>query len=123
MSAEARSLPETEAEAGAGATPSGGPGLELLLPPEPEALRAETRALVGRSPAEGAALIDAGKWIAEPLWRSWGAELEAAGMPREQLVRIAGEYRLELWLWLMRERTWAQCASGLRGRVLRRIGA
>ena len=114
MGAEARSL----SGAGTGAAP----GLELPLPPEPEALRAETRALVGRSPAEGAALIDAGEWIAGPLWRSWRAELEAAGMPREQLVRIAGEYRLELWLWVMGERTWAQCASGLRGRVLRRAG-
>jgi hypothetical protein len=112
VSAEAGSLPAAGA----------GPGLELPLPPEPQALRAETRALVGRSPAEGAALIDAGEWIAEPLWRSWRAELEAAGMPREQLARIAGEYRLELWLWVMGERTWAQCASGLRGRVLRRVG-
>lgn len=96
-------------------------GLELPLPAEPLALRAETRALVERSPAEGAALIDRGEWIAEPLWRDWGAELEQAGMRREQLAQVAVDYRMELWLWVIRERTWPQCSSGLRGRVLRRL--
>ena len=96
------------------------PGLELPLPEEPVALRAETRALVQRSPAEGAALIDRGEWIIEPLWRSWGAALELAGMRRAELLQIAVGYRRELWLWVMGERTWAQCASGLRGRVGRR---
>lgn len=97
------------------------PGLELALPEEPVALGVETRALVERSPVEGAALIDRGEWIAEPLWRCWGAALQRAGMPRERLVQIAVDYRRELWLWVMGERTWAQCASGLRGRVLRRL--
>jgi hypothetical protein len=96
-------------------------GLELTLPEEPVALRVETRALVERSPAEGAALIDRGEWIAEPLWRHWGAALHRAGMGRAQLVQIAVDYRRELWLWVMGERTWAQCASGLRGRVLRHL--
>ncbi|HZD75052.1 MAG TPA: hypothetical protein VE776_14395 [Actinomycetota bacterium] len=99
-----------------------GRGLELALPEEPVALRAETRALVERSPAVGAALIDEGEWIAEPLWRCWGAALEQAGTSRAQLVRIAAGYRGELWLWVMGERTWAHCASGLGGRVLRRLG-
>jgi hypothetical protein len=99
------------------------PGLELPLPEEPVALGAETRAVVERSPAAGAALIDRGEWIAEPLWRCWGAALERAGMSRARLVRIAAGYRRELWLWVMGERTWAQCASGLRGRVLRRLSA
>jgi hypothetical protein len=103
------------------AAASGLSGLELPLPEEPAALRAATQALVERSPAEGAALIDRGEWIAEPLWSCWGTALERAGMGRAQLVRIAAGYRRELWLWVMRERTWAQCASGLRGRVLRRL--
>src|SRR6266540_7382875 len=99
----------------------GPPGPELPLPEEPVALGAETRAVVERSLAEGAALIDGGEWIAEPLWRCWGAALERAGMSRAQLVQIAIGYRRELWFWVMGERTWAQCASGLHGRVLRRL--
>ena len=95
--------------------------LELPLPEEPAELLAETRALVERSPAEGAALIEGGEWIAEPLWRDWGAELEQAGMRRVQLIQVAVDYRMELWLWVMGERTWPQCSSGLRGRVLRRL--
>jgi hypothetical protein len=95
-------------------------GLELPLPAEPAALRAATRALVERSPAEGATLIGGGEWIAGTLWSFWGAALEEAGMPRARLVQIAVDYRMELWLWVMGERTWAHCASGLRGRVLRR---
>lgn len=97
------------------------PGPELPLPEEPVALGAQTRALVERSPAEGAALIDRGEWIADPLWRAWGPALERAGIGRERLVEIVVDYRRELWLWVMGERTWAQCASGLRGRVLRRL--
>jgi hypothetical protein len=97
------------------------PDLDLQLPAEPESLRAETRALVARFPADGAAMIEGGEWIAEPLWSCWGAALEGAGMGRAQLVQIAVDYRGELWLWVMGERTWAQCASGLRGRVLRRL--
>jgi hypothetical protein len=96
-------------------------GLELPLPAEPVALRARTRALAERAPAEGAALIDGGEWIADTLWSCWGPALEEAGMRRAQLVQIAIDYRMELWLWVMRERTWAQCMSGLRGRVLRRV--
>ena len=94
---------------------------ELPLPAEPVALRAETRALVERSPADGAALISRGEWIAEPLWHGWGAVLEGAGMRKAQLVQITADYRRELWLWVMGERTWAQCVDGLRGRVLRRL--
>jgi hypothetical protein len=97
--------------------------LELPLPQEPAELLAETRALVERSSAEGAALIDQGEWIVEPLWRDWGTELEQAGMRREELVQVAIDYRMELWLWVMRERTWPHCSSGLRGRVLRRLAA
>ncbi len=96
-------------------------GLELHLPAEPVALRDETRALVERAPAEGAALIDGGEWIAETLWSAWGATLGRAGGDRAELVQIAVDYRRELWLWVMRERPWAHCVSGLRGRVLRRV--
>jgi hypothetical protein len=97
------------------------PGLELPLPAEPVALRERTRALVEHAPADGAALIGAGEWIAETLWSDWGPLLEPAGMDRPTLVRVAADYRLELWLWVMGERPWSHCVSGLRGRVLRRL--
>ena len=40
--------------------------------------------------------------------------------PRDLQLIVAG-YDRELWLWLLGERTWAQCADGLAGRVRRRL--
>jgi hypothetical protein len=94
--------------------------LDLTVPAEPAALRARTRALAEQDPAGAAALLARGEWIADPLWRAWGPALERAGIGRERLVEIAVDYRRELWLWVMGERTWAQCAGGLAGRVGRR---
>jgi hypothetical protein len=97
-------------------------GLELPLPPEPAALRDQTRALVNRAPALGDALLEGGEWIAGFLWDRWGPVLERAGMQRAELARIAADYRRELWFWVVGERTWEHSAGGLRGRVLRRAG-
>jgi hypothetical protein len=44
----------------------------------------------------------------------------AAGI---DLEAVCGSYQRELWLWLVGERTWAQCVSGLGGRLLRRSTA
>jgi len=44
-------------------------------------------------------------------------------MDRDRFQEIIIGYRRELWLWVMGERTWAQCASGLLGRVQRRLPA
>ena len=97
--------------------------LDLALPLEPTGLRAHTRAQADQDPAGAGALLAQGEWIAGPLWQVWGRALEQAGIGRERLVQIAVDYRRELWLWVMGERTWTQCASGLRGRVLRRLPA
>ena len=40
-----------------------------------------------------------------------------------RFVVLLGSYRRELWLWLMGERTWVQCCSGLIGRIERRLPA
>jgi hypothetical protein len=93
----------------------------LPLPEEPVALRTRTRALVEAAPAQGAALIDGAEWIAGPLWERWGPLLEPAGMTRSRFLEIVAGYRRELWLWVMGERTWAQSAGGLLGRVQRRL--
>lgn len=95
---------------------------ELSVPPEPTQLRDHYRRLALESPGvwrEGAAQ---GRWISECLWSHWGAVLGQANVDRERLAAIASDYHLELWLWLMGERTWAHAASGLAGRVQRRVG-
>jgi hypothetical protein len=96
---------------------------DLSVPDEPSALRARIRALVEEDPGRGAALVDAGSWIADPLWASWGAALEPAGMDRQRFLEVVTGYRREMWLWVMGERTWAQSAGGLLGRVQRRLPA
>jgi hypothetical protein len=103
------------------AAPAG--DLELVVPPEPGELRASTRTLAQQDPAAAIALLGGGDWVLDPLWAAWGAALEPAGMSRERLRQIAVEYRRELWLWVMGERTWEQCAGGLLGRVRRRATA
>jgi hypothetical protein len=94
---------------------------DLPVPEEPVELRARVRALVERAPEEGAALIDGATWIAGPLWERWGPLLEPAGMSRARFLQVVAGYRRELWLWVMGERTWAQSAGGLLGRVRRRL--
>ncbi len=96
------------------------PGPGLAVPPEPAELRARTRALAEQDPAGAIALLGEGEWILDQLWERWGGELERSGMGRERLRQIAVGYRRELWLWVMGERTWEQCAGGLLGRVRRR---
>ena len=96
---------------------------ELSLPEEPAALRRRTRALVEQDPERGAAVVDTGAFVADPLWERWGPALAAAGMDRARFDEIVTGYRRELWLWVMGERTWAQSAGGLLGRVRRRLPA
>jgi hypothetical protein len=60
--------------------------------------------------------------VAPWLWERWRA-LEGAGLDRGRFVAIVVGYRREIWLWLMGERTWAQCCSGLIGRIDRRLAA
>ena len=55
-------------------------------------------------------------------WTRWRA-LAAVGVTEEALAAIVGGYRREVWLWLAGERTWAQCCSGLLGRIGRRLPA
>jgi hypothetical protein len=97
--------------------------VSLAPPPEPSGLRARTRALAEQDPAAAAGRLARGEWITRPLWRCWGPALQRAGMDRRRLRQIAVDYRRELWLWVMGERTWAQCADGLLGRVRRRLPA
>jgi hypothetical protein len=44
-------------------------------------------------------------------------------MSEETLGLIVLGYRREIWLWLAGERTWAQCCSGLVGRINRQLAS
>jgi hypothetical protein len=93
--------------------------------PEPEprldavALRFELRTLVATDPAAAARELPAR--IAAALWDDWRRDLEALGVGSADLKAAAGDFRRELWLWVMGERTWAQTASSLAGRAERRV--
>jgi hypothetical protein len=54
------------------------------------------------------------------LWARWRF-LASAGFGEDAFRLVVLGYRRELWLWLAGERTWAQCCSGLIGRISRRI--
>lgn len=95
---------------------------EKLMPPdEPRKLHAETRAFLEEDPEEGNRLIKAGYPLAELLWEEWGAELLEAGMERERFDEITRGYAGEIRLWVVGERPWNHCVTGLAGRVLRRL--
>lgn len=94
----------------------------LPIPDEPQSLRAVVRTLLDQAPDEGLPLVLKGQWIADPLWERWGATLSQRGMDRAAFGEIVAGYANEMRLWVMGERPWEQAASGLAGRVARRIG-
>ncbi len=93
----------------------------LTLPEEPRALKSMARTLLDQAPETGLPLVVAGEWIADPLWESWGDVLEERGMDRERFGQIVAGYGNELRLWVVGERPWEHCISGLAGRVERRL--
>lgn len=95
--------------------------LQLTIPDEPLALKALTRTLLEQAPEQGLPLVLEGRWIADPLWAAWGAELGSRGMFRERFGEIVASYANELRLWVVGERPWEQAAGGLAGRVVRRV--
>jgi hypothetical protein len=91
----------------------------LHAPDEPTA-RAEVwlaRVLDG---AELKAVLTGDDGVADWLWSRWRF-LASAGFSPDDLDRIVSDYGREIWLWLAGERTWAQCCSGLIGRIGRRM--
>ena len=93
----------------------------LTLPEEPRALKSMVRTLLDQAPETGLPLVVAGEWLADPLWESWGDALEERGMNRDRFGQIVAGYGNELRLWVVGERLWEQCISGLAGRVERRL--
>ena len=94
---------------------------ELRLPEEPAELRARTRSLIEESPCEGRSVIRDGEFLAAPLWEEWSEALAGCGMDYDDFVEVARGYADEVRLWVVGERVWEHCASGLAGRAARRV--
>ena len=93
------------------------------MPDEPTKLKAETRALLEDSPEEGGRVIADAAFVSDLLWEEWGADLKEAGMGYDRFLEISRSYAGELRLWVVGERPWGHCATGLAGRLLRRLPA
>ncbi len=96
------------------------PPPDLTVPAEPVELRHLLRsALLAGEGWEARFGPELG--VGEALWPVWGEALSAAGMTREQFTATVRGYRRELWFWVLGDRIWAQAASGLAGRLRRRV--
>jgi hypothetical protein len=91
----------------------------LHLPEEPVGRKEVWRRAV-LDGTDLAAVVGADGGVGEWLWSRWRS-LGAVGIDEATLRGIALGYRREVWLWLVGDRTWAQCCSGLIGRIGRRI--
>jgi hypothetical protein len=91
--------------------------LRLHVPSEPDPERWRRRVLQSATLDE---VVEKEDGIVDWLWERWRI-LETVGMDRSRFLGVVTNYRRELWLWLMGERTWEQCCSGLIGRIERRI--
>lgn len=91
----------------------------LPVPAEPGAERLQLRdSLLGG--AEWEELGDE-LGLGDVLWASWGGALQEAGMERDGFAAVLSGYRREIWFWLIGDRRWEQVATGLAGRLLRRL--
>jgi hypothetical protein len=91
----------------------------LHVPDEPIARREAWYAAV-LDGAPIAEVVEGEGGVAEWLWGRWRV-LASAGLDAKDFSTAVGGYRREIWLWLGGERTWAQCCSGLIGRLTRRF--
>jgi hypothetical protein len=91
----------------------------LHVPDEPTA-RAEGWLAAVHDGHDFASVLGADDGLTPWLWARWNS-LSTVGVTKEDFAHIVSDYRRELWLWLVGERTWAQACSGLVGRVTRRV--
>ena len=94
--------------------------LDLHVPDEPVARAEKWRAAL-RADRDVDDVLSGADGVTAWLWARWRAPLAAAALDEDALGRIVTDYRRELRLWLEGDRTWAQCCSGLIGRITRRI--
>jgi hypothetical protein len=94
--------------------------LDLHVPDEPEA-RAQAWRTALRDGGGMDEVLAGDDGVTAWLWARWRAPLAASALDEDGLGRITAGYRRELRLWLEGDRTWAQCCSGLIGRIARRV--
>jgi hypothetical protein len=94
--------------------------LDLHVPDEP-VVRAERWLRAVQEGQDFDTVLTGADGLSTWLWSRWRS-LTTVGVDEAALTAIVAEYRRELWLWLAGERTWAQCCSGLIGRIARRTG-
>jgi hypothetical protein len=94
--------------------------LGLHVPDEPTARAERWRRAVDEG-QDFERVLTGADGVTSWLWTRWRS-LTAVGLDEQALGAIVLDYRRELWRWLMGERTWSQCCSGLIGRISRRIG-
>ena len=96
--------------------------LDLHVPDEPIGRAGEWRTALreGRDIDE---VLSGDDGLTAWVWSRWRAPLAASGLDEDGLGTITTGYRRELRLWLEGDRTWAQCCSGLIGRIIRRVGS
>jgi hypothetical protein len=92
--------------------------LDLHMPDEP-IVRAEHWLRAVHEGEDFDTVLTGADGVSTWLWSRWRS-LAAAGIDQDAFSAIVVDYRRELWLWLAGERTWAQCCSGLIGRLARR---
>jgi hypothetical protein len=96
--------------------------LDLHMPDEPVG-RAEAWRGALRDGCDMNDLLSGDDGVTAWLWSRWRAPLTAVALDEDALGRIVAGYGRELRLWLEGDRTWAQCCSGLIGRIARRSGS
>ena len=92
----------------------------LHVPDEPVVRGAQWRTAV----LEGVPLAEVAggrDGVARWLWARWSV-LGSQGMDEHRFCDVVTDYRREVWLWLVGDRTWEQCCAGLIGRIARRLG-
>jgi hypothetical protein len=95
-------------------------GLQLVVVPEPVAVKHALRALAEESPAQAAELLTDPDGLAAHLWQRWASPLEHAGISNHDFLAVLAGYQRELWHWIWGDRPWSQCSQGLAGRLTRR---
>jgi len=96
--------------------------LHLHVPDEPVA-RADAWRAALREGRDIGDVVSGDDGMVAWLWSRWRAPLAASCVDQDALSRITTGYRRELRLWLEGHRTWAQCCSGLIGRIARRVAS
>jgi hypothetical protein len=94
--------------------------LDLHVPDEPVG-RADVWRAALRSGHDIGEVLGGDDGVTAWLWARWRAPLAAWSLDERALERITTGYRREVRLWLEGDRTWAQCCSGLIGRITRRV--